>query len=538
MIAASGSAYAWGNGDGGVLGINDDSTNPTTPVVIGSIQDADMCAAGYHTFIRNKDKSWQGFGPNSEGQVTGDGTTSTSEIQPVASIADGKTFDELVARSDFSVGRVGGVVWTWGVNTADQLGRNAGADDPTPAALPGSNWVAIAATNSAGASLDTNGVIHTWGTPTHCGRGSGATTDTPGPVVAAEGSLPDFAAIAGSPTHFIALDVEGRVWAWGINTEGVIGDETTTTAEALVRVDALDEFSVKFSKVAASSFASYALSENGRLFSWGNGKFGRLGHVKEPENKPQEADTLFKPPFGSAPPIIDIAVGETFVLLAVENGAAATSLIPIIVVSAGAVVAVSGFAFLMRTRSKQRQNSKSGGKDKSGVVGRGSSAAKGGRGKSKSTVKVEKATAVPANEDFRKTGVTDATLGTVGSGGASGFRSDDPQRFLSSSYSPDDYQPAAAAMLGKDEGGYNDGYEDKDKKSKKKKKKDKSGGGADDSFLAFIDAMPNSHANDELAKANDLSSDKGAGPKKSTGSGGRSRTKSHDKRARSHSKKK
>ena len=67
-------------------------------------------------------------------------------------------------------------------------------------------------------------------------------------------------------SHALALDSSGLVWAWGLNTQGQLGNGTTTNAAAPVQVLGLPPNVVK---LGAGGNTSVALTADGRLFAWG-----------------------------------------------------------------------------------------------------------------------------------------------------------------------------------------------------------------------------------------------------------------------------
>lgn len=82
----------------------------------------------------------------------------------------------------------------------------------------------------------------------------------------------DYNTVTGG-AHFLALDSGGKVFSWGGNNEGQLGDGTT-----LSRIDRFEVTAVQPAKAVAAGFAhSLALREDGRVFSWGANGFGQLG---------------------------------------------------------------------------------------------------------------------------------------------------------------------------------------------------------------------------------------------------------------------
>jgi alpha-tubulin suppressor-like RCC1 family protein len=77
--------------------------------------------------------------------------------------------------------------------------------------------------------------------------------------------------------HRLALDQDGRVWAWGENYSGQLGDESYDESyDRLVRVD-LPE-GVVTTQIAAGQETSLALDEDGNVWAWGSNMFGTLGN--------------------------------------------------------------------------------------------------------------------------------------------------------------------------------------------------------------------------------------------------------------------
>ena len=89
--------------------------------------------------------------------------------------------------------------------------------------------------------------------------------------------------VAAGTSHTLALDNQGRLWAWGCNSYGALGDGTTidpgntdrTTTPTLVNSAILG--GAKWMSVAAGYDDTLALDDQGRLWAWGNNDAGQLG---------------------------------------------------------------------------------------------------------------------------------------------------------------------------------------------------------------------------------------------------------------------
>ncbi|MDR3202828.1 MAG: hypothetical protein LBT54_06830, partial [Bifidobacteriaceae bacterium] len=95
------------------------------------------------------------------------------------------------------------------------------------------------------------------------GAGATATND----------AAPRFTEVAAGSWHSLALTENGLVYAWGYNADGQLGLGDT----AYRAVPHLVALPAKAVHVAAGSGHSLARTEDGRVFAWGNNDNGQLG---------------------------------------------------------------------------------------------------------------------------------------------------------------------------------------------------------------------------------------------------------------------
>ena len=74
----------------------------------------------------------------------------------------------------------------------------------------------------------------------------------------------------------MALTADGRVFSWGEGDDGKLGHGTTATVETPRLIESLDGLRIR--DIAAGSSHSAAVSSSGELYTWGLGEYGRLGH--------------------------------------------------------------------------------------------------------------------------------------------------------------------------------------------------------------------------------------------------------------------
>ncbi|MDB6116535.1 MAG: repeat domain protein [Verrucomicrobiaceae bacterium] len=114
------------------------------------------------------------------------------------------------------------------------------------------------------------------------GLGNGSSTDSAVPVaVIPNGALAGkFAnSVAAGYGHTLVLCTDGKIVAWGWNSNGQLGNGSTTSSSVPVAVvttgTALENKTVI--AVAAGDYCSIALCSDGTVATWGNNQFGQLG---------------------------------------------------------------------------------------------------------------------------------------------------------------------------------------------------------------------------------------------------------------------
>lgn len=91
--------------------------------------------------------------------------------------------------------------------------------------------------------------------------------------------LKGIVALAAGSAHSLALGSDGKAWAWGLNDDGQAG--AGFLGDILLPTRVLDESGfndlVGITSVAAGSFNSYAVTKGGAAWAWGRDDHGQLG---------------------------------------------------------------------------------------------------------------------------------------------------------------------------------------------------------------------------------------------------------------------
>lgn len=188
----------------------------------------------------------------------------------VASVVSGPVANHVLAiGSD-------GSLWGWGDNSANEVNPSTTTQYATPTQVPGISGVtAAAAGNNFTLALKSDGTVWAWGTNTSGQLGNGTTVASATPVQVSFPAGVTIKAIAAGSGHSLAVDTNGNAWAWGDNSNGQLGNNSTTSSAVPVQVTM--PAGVAVSSVAAGQFHSLALAANGTLYSWGQNTSGQLG---------------------------------------------------------------------------------------------------------------------------------------------------------------------------------------------------------------------------------------------------------------------
>ncbi|MDR0850165.1 MAG: InlB B-repeat-containing protein [Christensenellaceae bacterium] len=140
----------------------------------------------------------------------------------------------------------------------------------------GTQWVSVVGGYDNTHAIDTAGNLWAWGTNNYGQLGDGTTTDRLSPVKITNSDGTQWVSVHGSrQRHTLAIDTAGNLWAWGLNSQGQLGDGTTTDRHSPVKITNSDNTQWVFGDGGARN--SFAIDTAGNLWSWGYNNYGQLG---------------------------------------------------------------------------------------------------------------------------------------------------------------------------------------------------------------------------------------------------------------------
>jgi len=278
------------------------------------------------------------WGYNEYGQL-GDGTNTNrsypTDITSQFDLNEEETIVSISLGADFSSALTSmNRVFTWGKNQFGQLGDNTITHKNTPTDISclfilntTEKIAAISAGSEHASALTTEGRIFTWGFNYYGQLGNG----TNWPIATGYPSNPtditsqfvldtneSIVSISMGGTHSSLLTSEGRMFTWGSNSYGQLGDGTTI--EKLSPTDITPEFFLNPGETIASISLGYSLSSaitsTGRVYTWGYNSEANLGDgTKMHRSLPVDITTRF-----------GLNVGETIVSMSLGGNSHSSAL--------------------------------------------------------------------------------------------------------------------------------------------------------------------------------------------------------------------
>lgn len=280
-LRSDGTVWSWGANFFGQLG-NGTYTNSVAPVQVNNLVSVTALGGrGYHMLAIKSDGTVWAWGFNSQGQL-GVTTTITSSNVPVQVIGvnhpltvTGGGFFSLALMSDHTLK-------AWGENSLGELGDGTTIARSAPVNVSSilSNVVQVSAGWKHAVALTADGKVWTWGNNSEGAIGNGVTSTAGVTTPYQVPGLSNVILVSGGDRFTGALKSDGTVWTWGAMNDstqfGQLGDGTFIGKPSPVQVLGLSNV-VNYT---ARDYHNLAVKSDGSVWAWGSGGYGELGNNK------------------------------------------------------------------------------------------------------------------------------------------------------------------------------------------------------------------------------------------------------------------
>ena len=284
--------WAWGRNLNQVsntayTGVMGDSTtiNKSSPVqtVGASTWSSISINAANSLGIKNDGTLWA-WGNNDFGQLGANVGVTIRYTSPVQTIFGGT--DWSLATSGYKASyaiKNDGTLWAWGDNQYGQLGFaglsgvNGKFSSPIQTTAGGTNWSKLPANGPAktyhAGAIKTDGTLWMWGLNTYGVLGDNTTIFKSSPIQTVAGGT-NWASMATGYRSTAAIKTDGTLWVWGRNNNGQLGDNSTINKSSPIQTVSGGS---NWSQITVGYMSMAAIKTDGTLWNWGDNLFGTLG---------------------------------------------------------------------------------------------------------------------------------------------------------------------------------------------------------------------------------------------------------------------
>lgn len=209
-------------------------------------------------------------------------------------------------------------VFTWGSDQYGQLGDGGETDILVPEAvqdLDTKNIVQISACGNSTAALSANGDVYTFGCGMHSRLGHGFSLHQENEILPRKiEQLGPCTQVEIGEYHGGVVTADGKLYTWGRDLSGMLGHQNTNKGHPNLVAGALEK--EKVVGVSCGLKHTAAITESGKLFTWGSAREGALGHGNEKRavKEPKQVEAL------AGARVVEISCGRDSTLARTEDG--------------------------------------------------------------------------------------------------------------------------------------------------------------------------------------------------------------------------
>jgi len=203
------------------------------------------------------------------------GTAQSCILPPKRMNSPELSFTSISAGGDFACGiTTGQLLYCWGDDDLGQIGNGLDGAGVTPslATVKSERFAMLSAGEHHACALNLTGRAYCWGSDSDGQLGDVRLIHSTTPIPVADSTL-QFMAISAGDRHTCALTVAGAAYCWGRGAEGQLGNGSGGRQET----PALVSGGVAFVAISAGGSHTCAVASSGSMYCWGANAEGQLG---------------------------------------------------------------------------------------------------------------------------------------------------------------------------------------------------------------------------------------------------------------------
>ena len=296
-LASNNVTYCWGLNSSSRLG-DGTTTNRIVPVASTQAQipngttTRQIDGGDAYTCVLGSDDQTYCLGNNGSGTFGNGTTNSSTTLVAASSVPLGATepiIDSGITAATYHTCAVGSEnsLYCWGYNINGQLGDGTTTQRTSPVAVVRGAIPATAKIRQVSSrahhtcALASDSKAYCWGNNTDGRLGDGSTTQRTSPVAVSQGAIPaglTIRQISAGVSHSCAIASDNKAYCWGNNDSGQLGDGTTTQrSEPVAVLQGAIPAGLTIRQITAGSFVTCAIASDNKAYCWGNNERGQIG---------------------------------------------------------------------------------------------------------------------------------------------------------------------------------------------------------------------------------------------------------------------
>lgn len=286
-IKNDGTLWAWGRNDYGQVGdgTTTQRTSPVQIDTATTWVEVYACK-GTFSFAKKADGTLWSWGRNQRGQLGNNDNTGATVLVPTK-INNDTDWLRISAGNDFVIAvKTNNSLYGWGLNVLYQLGLGYTTPNLSGPFVPtqigsATNWLYPAAGANHTVAIKTDNTIWGWGNNNagqtgnrNPGTGTAYAQQTP----AAFDTLSTNGKYATSGTNFsVVLKTDSTLWSLGVNSQGQLGLGYTSSSPNYIAILTKIGSATNWIYITTGDSYTIGLQADGKLYGWGVNTNGQLG---------------------------------------------------------------------------------------------------------------------------------------------------------------------------------------------------------------------------------------------------------------------
>lgn len=286
LLDAGGSLYSWGFNTNGQVGDSTSVPKSAPTLVVGGLKINQFFQGHSNVFLIDQYNLGYAFGLNTNGELGDNSVASRSSPVAMSGALRWIGFGQMGSDLSNLMGiAVNGQMYASGNNANGQIGDSSTTKKSVPTLVAGGlTWHpdirCFGNQNGSAWGIASTGALYGWGVNTNGEVGDGSSTPRSSPTLVVGGlTWKQATGVLGAANSMIGLTGDGKIYAWGENSNGQLGDNSVTKRSSPVLMTGGIITAVDIATAGNSTAGTSVVVQllNGQAYATGRNNHGQLG---------------------------------------------------------------------------------------------------------------------------------------------------------------------------------------------------------------------------------------------------------------------